>query len=313
MRQVMGLVLIAMLLVVGCARARLARRYLSRCPAAGPEAAADLGIRRIPMDLDEFYAAVRSRAARFELVQLGAVRDAGRDRPILAIRHRGSLARQRILVVAGIHGNETAGLLAIPAFLELLEEDRSEYESWDVEIIAPANPVGVVHGSRYNGDGCDLNRDFGDPRTYEVRLIRESIAAWSPDLIVSLHEGPQDGYLLVVTSRGSRRVAEAAVRAVRERGITLARKHFAGSSLGTPGLSAEGRGTDFMKWALGLHTLGRFAASLGIGTYTTETSWSSENFEERILAHVVTLQAILMTGVREHGIAAQARRGSPGH
>ena len=117
--------------------------------------------------------------------------------------------------------------------------------------------------------------------------------AQPPDLIVSLHEGPQDGYLLVVTSPGSKALGEAAVRAVREQGMALASKHFAGFSLGVPGLSAEGRGTDFLKWLLRLHTLGRFATSLGVATYTTETSWFSDDFEGRVLAHVVTIEALL--------------------
>jgi predicted deacylase len=233
------------------------------------------------------------------------VRDGEADHPVLAIRSRGSSARNKILVVAGIHGNETAGLHAVPAILDFLEADRPEYRSSEVTIVAPANPVGVLHGSRYNGDGCDLNRDFHDPRTHEARMIHDFIAAQRPDLIVSLHEGPQDGYLLVVTSEGSKQLAEAAVRAVRERGFALASSHFAGFALGTLGLSAEGSGTDFLKWALRLHTLGSFAASLGIGTYTTETSWSSRDFEGRVQAHVVTVEALLLASARDGEFEAQ--------
>ena len=249
--------------------------------------------------MNAFYDTVRSRAATFEINELGVVRDGTADHPILAIRRRGSSARQKVLVVAGIHGNETAGLLAVPAILDLLETDRPEFRFSDVTIVAPANPVGVAHGSRYNRKGCDLNRDFRDSRTYEARVIRDFITAEPPDLIVSLHEGPQDGYLLVVTSQGSKRLAEAAVEAVRDQGIALASHHFAGFSLGTPGLSAEGRGTDFLKWVLRLHTLGNFANSLGIGTYTTETNWSSEDLESRVLPHVVTVEALLVAGARD--------------
>ena len=216
--------------------------------------AADLGARPVTVDLNDFYADIRSRSSAFEVGELGSVRDGEAEHPILTIRHRGSSARHKILVVAGIHGNEAAGIVAVPAILDLLETGRPEYRLFDVTIIAPANPVGVVHGSRYNADGCDLNRDFRDPRTYEARLIRDFIAAQPPDLIVSLHEGPQDGYLLVMTSEGSKRLAEAVVDAVRDRGFALASSHFVGFSLGTPGLSAEGGGTDFLKWALRLHT-----------------------------------------------------------
>jgi hypothetical protein len=296
---------LALLLSVGCTRAGLAPRYLSRCPATGPEAAADLEFRPVPLDLHDFYVAVRARSSPFEIDALGAVRDGDADHPILSIRYRGSFARNRVLVVAGVHGNETAGLLAVPAILDLLEAGRPEYRFSDVTIVAPANPIGVLHGSRYNGDGCDLNRDFHDPRTYEARVIRDFIAAERPNLIVSLHEGPQDGYLLVVTSEGSKRLAEAAVRAVRERGFALASSHFAGFPLRTPGLSAEGGGTDFLKWALRLRTLGSFANSLGIGTYTTETSWSSDDFEERTQAHVVAVEALLLSAAHDGQLAAQ--------
>jgi len=296
---------VALLLAVGCGHVALAPRYLARCPAEGPEATADLGFRPLPLDLDDFYAAIRARASTFKITELGSVRDGEADHPILAIRRRGALARHKIHVIAGVHGNESAGVFAVPAILDLLETGRPEYRFSDITIVAPANPVGVAHGSRYNGDGCDLNRDFRDPRTFEARVIRDFIAAQRPDLIVSLHEGPQDGYLLVVTSRGSKRLAHAAVRAVRTRGFALASSHFAGFPLGTPGLSAEGGGTNFLKWALRLHTLGSFATSLGIGTYTTETSWSSDDFEARVLAHVVTVEALLLAGAHEDGLAAQ--------
>ncbi len=263
--------------------------------------ASDLGLRSVPLDLHDFYVAMRARSSAFEISELGTVRDGEESHPILSIRHRVRSARHEILIVAGVHGNETAGLLAVPAILDLLESGRPEHSFSDVTIVAPANPIGVLHGSRYNGDGCDLNRDFREPRTHEARLIRDFIASQPPSLIVSLHEGPQDGYLLVVTSEGSKQLAEAAVRRVRESGLPLARSHFAGFSLRTPGLAAEGGGTDFLKWVLGLHTLGSFANGLGIGTYTTETSWSSDDFEGRVQAHVVTVEALLLEAAREVG------------
>lgn len=302
MRWIIVFLAVALVFATSCTRLRLAPRYLSRCPAEGPVRSNDLGLLPAPIELEDFYASVRERAGTFDVAELGSVHDGKTAYPILAVHRPRSAATRRMLVVAGIHGNETAGLLAVPAILDLLESDAPEFRAWDVTVIAPANPVGVAHGSRYNGDGCDLNRDFREPRTHEARLIRDFITRQPPDLIVSLHEGPQDGYLLVVTSKGSRQLGETAVRAVGEHGIALARKHFAGLSLGAPGLSAEGLGTEFLKWVLRLHTLGSFATRLGIGAYTTETPWSSENFEDRTLAHVVTVKSLLIAGSR-NGLA----------
>jgi hypothetical protein len=135
--------MIAASLTVSCARAQLALRYLSPCPAKGPETAADFVLRPVPVDLDDFYSDVGRRGSAFEISELGAVNDGGARRPILAIRHQGSEARREILVVAGIHGNETAGLLTVPAILDLLETKRPEHEFWDMTVIAPANPIGA--------------------------------------------------------------------------------------------------------------------------------------------------------------------------
>ena len=78
----------ALILVAGCAQVRLAPRYLARCPAEGPEATSDLGIRRVPLELRDFYSAIRTRIAAFEIGELGVVSEAGVDYPILSIRRR---------------------------------------------------------------------------------------------------------------------------------------------------------------------------------------------------------------------------------
>ena len=292
-RRALGAAALA-LLVCGCGRLGLAPRFLSRCPARGLEVRQDLGLLPVPLDLPGLYAEIQGRSDRFEITELGVVGHAGRDFPILLVRPRPATARTRVVVVAGIHGDEGAGLRAVPAILDLLASDRAALRAHEVAVIAPANPSGADAGSRYNGRGCDVNRDFGDPRTREGRMLRDFIASQQPEMIIALHEGPQDGYLLVATSRASKPLAQAAVRAVEQRGFGLASDHFWGFSLGTPGLSAEGRGTDFLKWLLGLRTLGWYAASLGIGTYTTETSWSSDDFAARASAHVVTVEALLL-------------------
>ncbi len=70
---------VALVVAVGCARAELAARYFARCPAEGPETATDLGLRLAPLDLNAFYDTVRSRAATFEINELGVVRDGTAD------------------------------------------------------------------------------------------------------------------------------------------------------------------------------------------------------------------------------------------
>jgi predicted deacylase len=91
----------------------------------------------------------------------------------------------QIYLSAGIHGDEPAGPLAL---LELLESDFfSPAIHW---LLCPAlNPDGLAAGTRGNGSGRDLNRDYYQRRTLEVRAH----AAWldtmpPPALFLSLHE-----------------------------------------------------------------------------------------------------------------------------
>lgn len=91
----------------------------------------------------------------------------------------------RVYLSAGIHGDEPAGPLAL---LELL---KSGFFPANIHwLLCPAlNPDGLAAGSRDNGTGHDLNRDYWRRRTPEVAAH----AAWlearpAPDLFLSLHE-----------------------------------------------------------------------------------------------------------------------------
>ncbi len=87
-------------------------------------------------------------------------------------------------VSAGMHGDEPAGPLAA---LELLRSGALDEGSW---LLCPAlNPAGLAAGTRENPEGIDLNRDYLNRSSLEVRHH----AAWMenlpcPRLFVSLHE-----------------------------------------------------------------------------------------------------------------------------
>lgn len=91
----------------------------------------------------------------------------------------------RIYLSAGIHGDEPAGPLAVMRLME-----SGFFRSSIHWLLCPAlNPDGLAAGSRFNGVGHDLNRDYWSRLTPEVRAH----AAWleampAPDLFISLHE-----------------------------------------------------------------------------------------------------------------------------
>ena len=91
----------------------------------------------------------------------------------------------RIYISTGIHGDEPAGPLAA---LRLLQENRWPANA-EITLIPCLNPVGVAQNKRENGQGIDLNRDYLQPRSDEIKAH----IAWLEkqpafDLCLCLHE-----------------------------------------------------------------------------------------------------------------------------
>jgi murein peptide amidase A len=104
--------------------------------------------------------------------------------------HRKSEARSkeqgaRIYISAGIHGDEPAGPLAA---LRLLQENNWP-DNAEIFLLPCLNPIGFTLNQRENADGIDLNRDYRQPKSAEVRAH----IAWLKrqqkfDLYLCLHE-----------------------------------------------------------------------------------------------------------------------------
>lgn len=289
--------LVAALVVLALAGCRpvafLQKGYLSACPGAGPEERQDFSIRVLPFELAEHYDIVRSFQGALQVTDIARVTHENGSYPIYLVQRRGGAASRRALIVAAVHGNELAPVLAAQHLLARLAAAPRTYERWDVYVVPVVNPVGVAHRSRYNGQGCDINRDFQAFRTAEARMLRDIVHEVAPDLIVSLKEGPQDGFMVIVTAAGSREVGVAVAGAVGRAGIPLAGRSSLHLGLSVPGLSVEGPVVTRLKTLLGMHTLASYARTLGIATYTTESDWASPDIERRVRSHEIAVDAVL--------------------
>jgi len=119
------------------------------------------------------------------------------SRPIQVVHVAGP--GTRILVVGAIHGNETAGI----AVVRELQRSHSGANLW---LVPSLNPDGVVHGTRQNAHGVDLNRNFpamwqpiGQPGSTcdagarpfsepETRAARDLIRRIHPQVTVWFHQ-----------------------------------------------------------------------------------------------------------------------------
>lgn len=96
-------------------------------------------------------------------------------------------ATQTVLVTAGLHGDEPAGVEAALAFAELSCRDWAR--DFHFCILPCVNPTGFAMGTRENAQGVDLNRAFGGRDSMpEVRLVKQLASERRIHLAVDLHE-----------------------------------------------------------------------------------------------------------------------------
>ncbi len=99
---------------------------------------------------------------------------------------KGKLPGKRVLIIGGIHGNEPGGYKASDILLD------TEIDRGVLAILPRSNPESIFTDLRgYNGD---MNRKFNhlskkDSDYYKIDAIKDFIAEFKPDVILSLHDG----------------------------------------------------------------------------------------------------------------------------
>ncbi len=144
----------------------------------------------------------RLKSNRLETSILGYVE--GSDKPyeirllsFLPFQIQEKSSTFRVLIVAGIHGHESAGVDAAARFAEDIIRRPSRYSDIQIDIIPVLNPWGWEYNRRHNADGLDINRDFATDRTIEASLFRSFVGQMDTyDLFIDLHESHKSGYFL---------------------------------------------------------------------------------------------------------------------
>ena len=124
-------------------------------------------------------------------------------------------AAVRIYISTGIHGDEPAGPLAA---LRLLQDNRWPAAA-EIFLLPCLNPAGFTLNRRENAGGIDLNRDYRNPKSAEVRAH----IAWLErqpkfDLYLCLHEDWEShGFYLYEQNPDSKPpLAETIIEAVKK-------------------------------------------------------------------------------------------------
>lgn len=104
--------------------------------------------------------------------------------PVYGYQVRQASAEQRVYISAGVHGDEPAGPLAL---LRLVQQGLLAAScNW---FICPVlNPTGLAAGTRENGEGVDINRDYLKFSSLEAASHARWLADVEIDFAISLHE-----------------------------------------------------------------------------------------------------------------------------
>jgi len=257
--------------------------YFNACPATGPIPSSD--IRWDQGEMGELL-----REAGMMLAKEVSYR--GEGYPIFRFQsEEDSLGR--LLVFAGVHGDERSGLKILHSFAAGIVRGTIPLNRWSICMVGPVNPVGTYFGSRFNEDGCDVNRDFGHFRTASGRFQREEIDRFNPTVIVSLHDGPQRGSFVITNGLVPDLMEEGIRRKIGSAGIELATKLFLLIPLAHHGFYREGSFGRFMKRLLGVRTLGAYGRARGIGVITVETAGRDYERESNVRFGEAVLRAIM--------------------
>ncbi len=199
----------------------------------------------LAFDLDRYVAQIRAfDGERFAVATELTVPYRDHDHPILSVRSRAA-ASKTLLVLAGVHGDERAGILAVPQILEAWSSERVR-----LVVVTPVNPVGAVRHTRANASGHDINRDFIRFATAEARVVREVFERERPDFVISLHEGPQEGTFMFANRFVDDALARVLCQALAAGGTALAKRDYFGRRLDPPGLAPASPMTRAM-WKVG--------------------------------------------------------------
>ena len=145
---------------------------------------------RNPEEVLEKIIAAAQKLGVHKIRELGSVDTGSGSCPILKLSWKTGRTLPRILLSAGIHGDEPAGPHAVLSLLESWKSsDSPPLQDINLDLLPLINPSGFLNKTRENGAGIDLNREFakGHPAK-EIRLLMDVLRYRTYHLSVEFHE-----------------------------------------------------------------------------------------------------------------------------
>lgn len=123
------------------------------------------------------------------LQTLGQVSYGASNLPLWVLRKPAfNPAAKTICLMAGMHGNEPAGVETLLALLHDMAARPAAFAAHRYVVVPLANPWGWARDLRHNGDNRDTARQFVSGSAQEAVLLKKLFTAEHCDLLVDLHE-----------------------------------------------------------------------------------------------------------------------------
>lgn len=270
--------------------------YISPCYYNKPIKQQDFPQQFIEVNLEQYYNQIKTIAKiNFNVNTIETILYESKSYPILSItsKQKQFLNTQKLLIFAGVHGNETGGVLAIIELLKHFNNNVNKYQNWDVKIVTAVNPVGVEKMSRYNECGCDVNRRISTSIQKGVVLQRKIVNSFNPNIVVSFHEAPSDGFLIHSNQFLKHSLLISVLNDLEEKGIQLSVKDYFGRKLKLKGNSKISGVLKLFNKIFKVDALGDYVTEKGIIEITTESSWNTKDNLQRVQSHVFLIASLL--------------------
>ncbi len=132
--------------------------------------------------------------------------------------------KRGVMIAAGIHGDEPAGVEAALSFAESLTESDELLSRFHFVIFPCNNPTGYELNTRENWRGVDLNRQFNVRHAQEeATIISQALAGRCFDLDVEMHEDVDSPgfYMYEIAENSESHIGERIVEAVAAEGYPI--------------------------------------------------------------------------------------------
>lgn len=271
------------------------RYYVSPCFYSTPVKQNDFPQEFLEIDLDNYYSEIDELSTPyFKIDTLETVTYKNKAYPILSLTQNESKSLdKKLLIVAGVHGNESGGTLSILELLKQYNANPHRFKNWNIKIITPVNPVGTAQMSRYNECGCDLNRKVNSSSQKGIVIQRNVMINFNPDIVVSMHEAPSAGFLIHSNKYLNDELLVKMLQETEEKGIQLSTKDYLGRELPMAGNSKITGSLKLLNKILQVQALGDYATDKGIVEITTESGWNTKDRFQRVNSHVLLVLSLI--------------------